>query len=449
MPEIRSVVPGIEWPGLPSASGSALLSLLLQLDDTQWWPLERLRAAQLRQLQELIAHAGAHVPFYGPALREAGYTLERRVDWEMFARIPILRREDIQVRGDALRSRVRLPLHGQAIEGATSGSTGMPIRFARSTCDIATHCAFGIREHLWRRRDLGAKYAFIRANAERGAGAGWGDYIDQVFVTGTYTNLNIHEPVHVQAQWLAQEAPAYLLTYASNLQALARHCIETGTKVPSLREVCSYGEMVPDDLPRLVREAWGVPLTDVYSAEEVGLIALQCPEHAHYHAQAERLIVEVIGPDGAPCRPGETGPVVITTLHNFAMPLIRYAIGDYAQAGLPCPCGRSLPVLSSIAGRSRNMVQLPDGSQRSPNLPGKLWLSIAPFRQFRLLQRSLESVVVRYVIDRPLTQGEARELIAALQDTLGHPFDIQLERLPEIERSVNGKYEVFVCELGR
>src|SRR5262249_57510260 len=104
--------------------------------------------------------------------------------------------------------------------------------------------------------------------------------------------------------------------------------------------------------------------------------------------QSENLLLEVLDERGRPCGPGETGRVVVTTLHNFAMPLIRYAIGDYATVGPPCPCGRGLPVLTRIMGRARNMLTLPDGKQIWPYFAGENLSGLAPTRQYQLVQTS-------------------------------------------------------------
>ena len=82
----------------------------------------------------------------------------------------------------------------------------------------------------------------------------------------------------------------------------------------------------------------------MYSCEEAGYIALQCPQAEHYHCQSESVLVEVLDDEGRPCTPGQVGKVVLTALHNFAMPLIRYENQDYAEVGPPCACGRGLPV---------------------------------------------------------------------------------------------------------
>ena len=89
----------------------------------------------------------------------------------------------------------------------------------------------------------------------------------------------------------------------------------------------------------------------MYTCQEAGYLALQCPDYPHFHVQSENVLLEVVDDVGQPCGPGEVGRVLITSLNNFATPLIRYELGDYAEVGAPCPCGRGLPVLKRIMGR--------------------------------------------------------------------------------------------------
>jgi phenylacetate-CoA ligase len=128
-----------------------------------------------------------------------------------------------------------------------------------------------------------------------------------------------------------------------------------------LSQVSTLSEIVDPVLRDDCAQAWGAAVCDVYSCEELGMIAIQCPEHPHYHVQSESVFVEVLNERGEACAPGETGRVVATDLHNFALPLVRYEVGDYAEVGAACPCGRGLPVLSRIMGRQRNMLTLPSG----------------------------------------------------------------------------------------
>jgi phenylacetate-CoA ligase len=139
--------------------------------------------------------------------------------------------------------------------------------------------------------------------------------------------------------------------------------------------------------------------------------------------------------------------VVLTTLHNFAMPLVRYAIGDFAEVGPPCPCGRGLPVLRHIHGRARNLVRLPDGSRHWPSFPAEDWLAIAPVRQFRLRQTTATRIEVDLVSAGPLEPRQEQDLQAMLRRRLGHDFDIALRPAARIDPGASGKFEDFMSEL--
>ncbi|MGH8670719.1 MAG: phenylacetate--CoA ligase family protein, partial [Burkholderiales bacterium] len=224
-------------------------------------------------------------------------------------------------------------------------------------------------------------------------------------------------------------------------------CLAHGIKIPALKQARAFGETLKPDLRELCQRAWGVPVIDTYSAEEIGYIALQCPRHEHYHVQSENVLVEILDEQGRPCTPGEIGRVVITTLHNYAMPLIRYQIMDYAQAGEPCACGRGLPVITRVLGRERNLLTLPDGTLRWPSFLSQRWSSIAPLRQIQLRQRSVENIDFYYVAQRVLSASEKSALVTVFQELLGYPFHIELHHVDEIRYSPNFKYEDFVSEL--
>jgi phenylacetate-CoA ligase len=259
--------------------------------------------------------------------------------------------------------------------------------------------------------------------------------------------LHIHTDVPKQAEWLARVDPHYLVTYPSNLRAVARHCRQAGIALPNLEQISTLAEAMSPNIRRSCAEAWGAPVKDVYSAAELGVIALQCPDHEHYHVQSEGVVVEVLHASGRPCAPGEIGQIVLTPLHNFAMPLIRYAIGDHAEVGPPCACGRGLPVLRRVLGRTRNMVTLPSGERRWPLFEPERLAEFGPIRQFQFIQKDLRSLEIRLAGERPLTREEEGNLTAFLGAKLGHNFATVFRYYPEIPRSPGGKYEEFKSEV--
>jgi phenylacetate-CoA ligase len=144
----------------------------------------------------------------------------------------------------------------------------------------------------------------------------------------------------------------------------------------------------------------------------------------------------------------EMGRVVVTDLHNFATPMIRYDIGDFAEVGPACPCGRGLPTFRRVVGRERNLLRLADGRRHWPLLGGYHFRDVAPVRQFQAIQHSFERIEMRLVCDRELTGQEEDALCAMILKALGHDFTLELryfrERLP---LGPNGKFEEFVCRV--
>jgi phenylacetate-CoA ligase len=158
-------------------------------------------------------------------------------------------------------------------------------------------------------------------------------------------------------------------------------------------------------------------------------------------------LTEILNEDGAPCSAGQTGRVVVTDLHNFATPLIRYEIGDHAVVGEPCLCGRGLPVLTRILGRSRNMLTLPSGARVWPRLSSKTLSGIPAIRQVQFVQHEVDAINVRLAVSRPLSPAEEATLADLLAKNLGHPFGIRFDYVDEIERAANGKFEDFVSHI--
>lgn len=445
---------GIGFPAVPDARASALLAVLYQLDLTQWWSPERLKSAQERQLSALLSHAVAHVPFYK---REPYQDAAARSPFnvEAWRALPILTRAEVQSAADQLLARPVPASHGGTDEIFTSGSTGRPVQVVRTRLWGLFWSAFTLRDHLWHRRDLSGKLCGIRQSKPGRAiypqgeqAPSWGASSGMVFKTGPYAGLNITTPLEQQTAWLAKENPDYLLTHPSVAWRLARHFAETRLPLPNLKQVMTISEMLPPGLRDLCQEAWGVPVVDLYSSREAGYIALQCPEGEHYHAQAEGMLVEILDEEGSPCSPGQCGRVIVTPLHNFAMPLLRYELGDVAEVGYPCSCGRGLPVITRILGRRQNMLLRPNGSEIWPLLSSgdiAALLAAAPLRRYQIAQVAPTRLELRVETAEPLSQGQQAELVDVIDRKFSHLFEVSVRRAV-LEPGSSGKFEDVVRE---
>jgi phenylacetate-CoA ligase len=438
------------WPAIPTAPAARMLALQQQLAHSQWWSPERHRAWQFRQLRPLLEHAFRAVPFYRSRLESAGYQPGQEITAELWRRLPLLTRVEVRAAGAAILSTSVPREHGAIHETSTSGSTGTPIKVPKTALEQTFWSAFALREELWHLRDWSARVAVIRAAGNAAAGErspNWGSPLAGIFATGTLTAFEIRSDVRRQAEWLRRDNPDYLLTFGTNIAFLCEEFRARGWRLPRLREVRSVGEVIEPETRRLCREVWGVGITDVYSCEEAGYLAFQCPGREHYHVQMEGVLLEVLDERGHPCAPGETGRVVATPLHNYAMPFIRYELGDIAEVGPPCPCGRGLEVLTRMVGRARDFVRLPSGEKRYAwQSPAKL-AEIEPILRYQVAQVALGELEVRLVATRPLTPAEEEAFRRAVIANLGYEFRFRFVYREELPRAPGGKYFVFRSEL--
>jgi phenylacetate-CoA ligase len=355
----RSSVDEVAWPAVPAAGAATLFAIVHQLARTQWLPHADLEAAQLAQLGRLLDYSVAHVPFYRQPLTSAGYRPGRPLTIAAWRRLPILRRATAAAAGDALLGIPTPAGHGDTRRLTTSGTTDTPLGVVKTQLEQLFWQAFTLREELWHRRHWQGSLAVIRAYPngtngppEGGTAASWGPPLADLYPTGPVYRLDIRTGIAEQAQWLARRDPDYLLTEAGNLRLLANRFRSAGLRLTRLKQARAIRGVVDDALRRACRESWGVAVADLYSCTEIGNLAFACPEHGRLHVQMEGAMVEILDRAGNPCPPGAVGEVVATPLHNFAMPFIRYALGDLAEAGPPCPCGRGLATIARVVGRA-------------------------------------------------------------------------------------------------
>lgn len=443
--QIKSSIAGAVWPAVPTAPGAAILAALFQLERSQWWTVEALWSKQREQLRVLLQHAARSSPFYREAVGDFLAGAPAEFSPEQFAALPVLTRRDLQRHHDRIASSGFPAQHGRSVVNGTSGSTGEPVQFISTDLTNFYWQAFNLRDHLWHERDLTQKLVVVRVGTPAGRMKNWfGDVGDTTLETGPCILIPGELGIAEQARQIEAEDPAYLTGYFNNLIGILEHLEAGGRRLPHLRQVRSLGEAVTAEGRDYVNRRWKVPLIDMYTTREAGYVALQCPAGDGYHVQSEGVHVEVIGEDGRACKAGETGRVVVTPLHNFAFPMIRYDQGDYAEVGAACPCGRGLPVLRRIHGRSRNLMKLRDGSVRWPGLGTQLFRELAPVRQFQVIQHGFDDIEIKLAVERALTEAEKQKLGDSILEHLRHRFRIQWTFLPEIARGGGWKFEDFV-----
>ena len=445
--QMRSHLDGIAWPPMIGGEAGTILTLIQQLEETQWLSPAALQDGQFRQLARLAAHCAEYSASFAARLRAAGLQPADLATPAGLARLaPISRRAVRQAGPDFMCAGIP-KAHGPSAPTTTSGSTSEPVTVQVTAQTQRFWLAQTMREHLWHERDPRARLAVIRALIPDGRQAHWGPPADLFFATGPFFGLPSERNISEQAAWLLDIDPHYLTTYPSNLAALLDHFERVGTRPASLREIRTMGETVKPGLRERTRAILGAAIADIYSSQENGVIALQCPVSGLYHLMSDSLLVEILDADGRPCPAGAVGRVVVTDLHNFASPLIRYDLDDHAEAGPPCPCGRGLPTVTRIVGRTRNMLRV-GGDRRWPVIVFFRDGTLPPVEQFQLAQTALDAIEVRLAVRRDVTAAEEQRLAAAILDQLGAPFALRFVYFRDtLPAGPNGKREEFICEV--
>lgn len=436
---VRGDVPGAAWPPVHSSQTAPLAALIARLERTQWLGAEAIAAGQRAQLAAQARHFQAQSPWFATRLAAAGLAPDDLARPGALQQLPLIERREAQAE---FAARPAVPADVPLAKVNTSGSTGEPVIVWKGMLAKLMWLAMTMRYHVWGGHDFAGRLATVRALVKPGAQPDWGAPMATFAATGPALQLDIATDTELLKRELEAFAPDTLLAYPSALAAL----MDAGLAAPL--HVWTMGETLSPELREHVRAEWGREIFDCYSSEEVGYLAIQCPQGHGYHSMDETLVVEVLDDAGAPVAPGEVGRVVVTDLHNQATPLFRYATGDHAERAGPCACGRGLGAIARVLGRTRNMIVNLDGTRHWPLTGYKRYREIAPVQQYQIVQTARDRLQFNLVVARALTPSEEAALADYLREFYAQPFAVELVchegRLPT---GKNGKFEEFVSRI--
>ena len=446
---------GGAWPELPA---SYVWPAYLALDRSQWLDPEQLEEGQVRQLRTLLTHAVTRVPYYRDLFHARGVRPDDIRTMDDFRRLPVLSRGVYQAEAGRMHAD-GLPDGMQDVGTlSTSGTSGVPIDVRQTDRVHFWWLAFLLRDTEWSGIDPRGSLAAIRPIKRPGAvgrrflegvaQSTWGDGLHSVIETGRSWVMDIHQDPRRQLAWLRRIDPDYLLSHPGNLEVLAGLALEEACRLPRLRVIQAISEMLTDAARARIAAAFGVPVRQVYTCSEAGYVASECPESGGWHVHAENVILEVLDEADQVCPPGATGRVVLTTLHNFLAPFLRYDIMDEAVVGPSrCACGRGLPTLARVVGKRLIMLQLPSGRVKTPSDLVYGLRKIGAIHQYQVVQRALDHVVVRVVPSAAWTADHARRVVAAVRTHFEATVRVDVNQVDRIAPTAGGKVHNVVSEL--
>jgi phenylacetate-CoA ligase len=449
---------GAVWPAVPVAEVSQLWAAYLELDRTQWLAPAEIEEFQLRQVSALLSHCYDNVPYYRRVIDEAGISPRSSVSMADFRRLPLLTRELYQANFSDLQAR-SLPT-GLIESGSafTSGTNGVPIKVLKTNRESLWWSAFFLRDLEWSGLDPRGRLASIRLQAMSRAElprmlAGvtfpyWTHFLHHLLETGPAYTMDIRQDPRRQLDWLLEVNPDYLSSLPSNLEFLAGLLVESGQKLEALRAIQCVGESLTPASQQRIEEGFGVPVKNVYSTTETGYLASPCPLGHGLHVHAENVLAEVLDAENNPCLPGQTGRLVLTSLHGFATPFVRYDIlDDVTLAPRPCPCGRGLPLWTRVDGRRHPLLHLPNGGRKSVIGIVLGVRQVGGIHQFQFIQRGVDHAILRLVPDRNWQPELAERMRQVIQTEFESPVRVDIELKDSLERPPGGKLKIAIVEL--
>lgn len=418
-----------------------------RLEQTQWWPPEQLQALQLQRLQALLQQAAAQVPYYRGVFRHAGFDPARLTSVADLQRLPFLTKALIRTHEPALR-------HERAQRLArfnTGGSSGEPLVFYIGAERVSHDVAAKWRATRWWGVDIGDPEIVVWGSPiELGSQDRIRAWRDRLMRTTLLPAFEMSEArLDEFVRTIRARRPAMLFGYPSALSHIARHAEARGQRMDDLgiRVAFVTSERLYDDQRAAIARVFGCRVANGYGGRDAGFIAHECPEGG-MHLTAEDIVVEIVDGEGRVLPHGQSGEIVVTHLATRDFPFIRYRTGDVAVlSGRRCACGRGLPLLEEIQGRTTDFVVAADGTVMH-GLALIYFLRDLPWvQQFKIVQESLLRTRILVVADGELDAARQADIVHKAQARLGAQVDVVVERVAEIPAEKSGKYRYVVSHV--
>lgn len=417
------------------------------LEQSQWWPSERLAQLQLLRLRRLLDLAARHVPYYRDLFERLDFRPEEMISTADLARLPLLNKADIRAYGEAMKSDQARGL----ARFNTGGSSGEPLIFWIGTERVSHDVAAKWRATRWWDVDIGDPEIVVWGSpVELGAQDRLRSLRDKLMRTSLLPAFEM-SPARLD-EFIARIRtlrPRMLFGYPSSLALIARHARARGVAMSDLGIKVAFvtAERLYDAQREDIAQVFGCPVANGYGGRDAGFIAHQCPAGG-MHITAEDVIVEIVDEQGRPAPVGEAGEVVVTHLATADFPFIRYRTGDVASLDPHgCACGRSLPLLKEIHGRTTDFIIAADGTVMHGLALIYVVRDVPGVVNFKIIQEERLRTRVQLVTNEDFAEESMAAIRTGIARRLGERVDVVMERMTEIPRERSGKHRYVVSRV--
>ncbi|TPQ29599.1 phenylacetate--CoA ligase family protein [Methylomonas koyamae] len=416
------------------------------MERSQWWSPQQIRQAQLKTLRLFLSDVQAHVPYYRQLFAELGLDVTQ-IELSELSRLPLLTKAEI---------RQHLPeMSADDAEGLarfnTGGSSGEPLIFYIGRRRVSHDVAAKWRATRWWGVDIGDPEAVIWGSPiELGAQDKIRLLRDKLLRTHLIPAFEMSaEKVDDFIRQLQQIRPKMLFGYPSALAHIAGRAEQTGVRLDNLGVKVAFvtSERLYDHQREKIESVFGCPVANGYGGRDAGFIAHQCP-HGGMHITAEDIIVEIVDKDGKPLPNGELGEIVVTHLATRDFPFIRYRTGDMGiLSEKMCGCGRGLPLLEELQGRTTDFVVALDGTVLHGLALIYVLRDLEGVEAFKITQESLEKTTVQIVKSASYRDAAEQKIVAEFKKRLGQAVTVNIEYTDYIPKERSGKFRYVISHV--
>lgn len=445
MPFIRR---NIFWPLWVAKNKSPRLKHLKYLNKSQYFSLEYLKELQFEKFKSLFSHAYHNTIYYRKKCNEVGITPQLLQTIADIEKVPFLTKADIkEYSADMIATGFNVD---RLSAFKTGGATGKPAIVYKDPLAVELGAASGLRAFRWAGWEIGEAWGRVWGNPPSN------DTIKQkmlhYLIHPMYylDTMNLNDKSMFEfANILKQVKPSILHGHSHSLYIFSLFCRRKKIAYIKPKGIVSTSMMLMTHERACIEEVFQAKVTNLYGCEEVGLIGCGCEKHEGFHLNIEDVYVEFINERGQPASDGEKGAIVVTSLINKSMPIIRYKLED---VGVPCAkkceCGRELPLMKEVSGRVADFLVRKDGSLVAGVSLVERTLTVYPgIRQMQIVQEDLDNIVLNIVKSDPFNSKVEKKLEAEFKNFVGNHNRIHINFVHAIKQEVSGKYRFSISKV--
>ena len=438
----------ILYPIIEAFLGTRMLKYLRTLEETQWWSPSQLRELQEEKLRALIKHAYKNVPYYRRIFEERGLTDKDIQTTEDLQKLPVLTKDDVRqsfpdLMAEDFNKR-------KAFLNTTGGSTGEPLKY---------YVGMDVASITWAGMFRGWGWAGYKLGDKRAAIAGSSLVTDKptfkmrarniIERNLKLTALDMSERImNSYAERLRKYRPLFIRGYPSVLYRFADYLNMKGINDIQPKAVFVTAEMLLPQQRKVIEAQFGCRVFDNYGAYDGGPQAMECSEHCGFHISAEKAIMEFVDENKKPVPPGCSGEILATDLHNYSMPFIRYAVDDRGTlAEEQCPCGRGLPLVKYLEGRTTDIITFSDGSTVPGPVLVDLFQKFQYIKQYQVIENAMDKLLIKLVKREGYTDKDTEHFLSTVKAHLSERAKIEMEFVDEIPTTRAGKHKFVISRI--